>query len=72
MDSIISMVMGSTSATPPMEHTSCMACKNSVAFFSGQDGAHSGVDELALEEHISEILKVSLIAVCGFFAQCIL
>ena len=38
MDSIISMVMGSTSATSPMEPTSCMACKNSFASFSGQDG----------------------------------
>jgi hypothetical protein len=72
MDSIISIVMGSISAMPPMESTLCMACKNSFASSSGQDGAHSGVDELALEEHISEILKVSLIAVCGFFsALCI-
>ena len=32
------MVMGSTSAMPPMEPTSCMACKNSFASSSGQDG----------------------------------
>ena len=43
-----------------------------VFFRPGRLVLHSGVDELALEEHISEILKVSLIAVCGFFsAQCI-
>ena len=38
-----------------------------VFFRPGRLVLHSGVDELALEEHISEILKASLIAVCGFF-----
>ena len=42
-----------------------------VFFRPGRLVLHSGVDELVLEEHMSEILKVSLIAVCGFFAQCI-
>ena len=58
--SIISIVMGSISAMPPMEPTLCMACKNTalcVLFRPGWLVLHSSLDGLELGRTFLESLR---------------